>query len=257
MPAKVRPGISKSSSCDTLVLVRNLPDRLRAAWFDSYLDRLLTRDVYDVSRGLSSDRLSAVLRLVAANQGGELVPTRLADALSIPKSTINTYLAALATLYLTNDLPPWGANLTKREIGRHKVAVADCGLAARLARLRATALESLTAATALGAQLEAFVAGELTKQRGWSAEEHDLYHFRDRNGLEVDLVIEYGDGRVFLIEVKASSTYRSDHVRGIRQLADRLGDRFIGGAVLGLSTEPLQLAQGIWGLPLSTLWEHS
>lgn len=260
--AKVRSSWSRTDYVDALIRggypeVRNLPDRLRAAWFDSYLDRLLTRDVYDVSRGLSSDRLSAVLRLVAANQGGELVPTRLAGALSIPKSTINTYLAALATLYLTNDLPPWGANLTKREIGRHKVAVADCGLAARLARLRATALESLTAATALGAQLEAFVAGELTKQRGWSAEEHDLYHFRDRNGLEVDLVIEYGDGRVFLIEVKASSTYRSDHVRGIRQLADRLGDRFIGGAVLGLSTEPLQLAQGIWGLPLSTLWEHS
>ncbi|MFT4297330.1 MAG: ATP-binding protein [Micropruina sp.] len=260
-PATVRSSWSRSHYVSALTRggypdVRDLSDRLRAVWFDSYVDRLLTRDAYDVSRGLSSDRLSAVLRLVAANQGGELVPTRLADALSIPKSVISTYLAALSTLYLTNDLPPWGPNLTKREIGRHKVAVADSGLATRLARLRPAALESLTAATAFGAQLEAFVAAELTKQRGWSAAEYDLYHFRDRNGLEVDLVIEYDDGRVFLIEVKASSTYRSDHVRGIRQLADRLGDRFIGGAVLGLSTEPLQLAQGIWGLPISVLWEH-
>lgn len=236
--------------------VRDLSDRIRNVWFDSYIDRLLTRDAYDVSRGLSSDRLGAVLRLVAANQGGELVPTRLADALSIPKSVISTYLSALSTLYLTNDLPPWGANLTKREIGRHKVAVADSGLATRVARLHAATLESLTAAPAFGAQLEAFVASELAKQRGWSRAEYDLYHFRDRNGLEVDLVIEYDDGRVFLIEVKASSTYRSDHVRGMRQLADRLGERFIGGAVLGLSAEPLQLAQGIWGLPIATLWEH-
>lgn len=261
-PTKVRSSWSRTDYAHMLTRggypeVRDLSGRLRAVWFDSYLDRLLTRDVYDVSRGLSSDRLSAVLRLVAANQGGELVPTRLADALSIPKSTISTYLSALSTLYLTNDLPPWGANLTKREIGRHKVAVADSGLATWIARLHTTALEALTAATAFGAQLEAFVAGELAKQRGWSAEEYDLYHFRDRNGLEVDLVIEYGDGRVFLIEVKASSTYRSDHIRGIRQLAERLGDRFIGGAVLGLSTESRQLAQGIWGLPISALWENS
>ncbi len=260
-PATARSSWTRSDYVDALTRggypeVRELTDRLRGVWFDSYVDRLLTRDAYGVSRGLSSDRLNAVLRLVAANQGGELVPTRLADALSMPKSTINTYLATLSTLYLTNDLPPWGANLTKREVGRHKVSVADSGLATRLARLRPAALESLTAATAFGAQLEAFVASELIKQRGWSATGYDLYHFRDRNGLEVDVVIEYEDGRVFLIEVKASSTYRSDHVRGIRQLADRLGDRFIGGAVLGLSTEPLQLAQGIWGLPISVLWEH-
>lgn len=235
--------------------VRRHNDRLRGVWFDSYLDRLLSRDVGDVSRGLSSDRLSAVLRLVAANQSGELVQARLADRLSISKSSIASYLAALATMYLTTDLPPWSANLTKREIGRHKVAVADSGLAMRLARLRTATLASLTNATALGSQLEAFVAGELSKQRGWSAEEYDLYHFRDRDGLEVDLVIEFSDGAVFLIEVKAAATYRPEQTRGIRVLADRLGSRFLGGAVLGLSTDRYVLGDHIWGLPVSTLWE--
>lgn len=235
---------------------RAYTDRIRAVWFDSYIERILKRDIGDVSRGLSSDRLGAVLRLVAANQGGELVQARLADRLSIPRSSIAAYLAALATLYLTNDLPPWGANLTKREVGRHKVSVADSGLAMRLARLRPAALSPLTASTELGPQLEAFVAGELLKQRGWSAQEYDLSHFRDRAGLEVDLVIEFGDGAVALVAVKASSTYRSEHTHAIRTLAARLGDRFVGGVVLGLSSERYQLGDRIWGLPVSTLWDH-
>lgn len=236
--------------------IQRLPDRLHGTWFDSYLDRVITRDVADVSRGLSSDRLAAVLRMVAASQGGELVQARLSDELSIPRSSVSGYLNALSTMYLTHDLPPWRANLTKREVGRHKVAVADSGLATRLSKLRAAQLSQLTSAPLLGAQLEAFVVAQLMAQRGWSAEEFELFHFRDRDGLEVDVVIEFADGRVFLIEVKASSTFRAEHSRGIRALAQRLGDRFVGGAVLGLTEEPRQLTEQVWGLPISTLWEH-
>ena len=180
----------------------------------------------------------------------------MADQLSIAKSSIAGYLAALATLYLTNDLPPWRANLTRREVGRHKVSVADSGLSLRLAKLRPAMLAELTGASALGGPLEAFVAGELIKRRGWSEDEFALYHFRDRDGLAVDLVLEYEDGKVFLLEVKASSTYRGEQTRGIRTLADRLGDRFLGGAVLGLSQESRWVGDGIWGLPVSTLWQH-
>ncbi|WP_193105518.1 ATP-binding protein [Brachybacterium sp. FME24] len=254
-------GWSRQAHIDAIVRggfpeIQKLPERHHGVWFDNYLDRLLTRDVGDVSRGLSSDRLAAVLRLVAANQGGELIQARLADELSIARSSISAYLAALSTLYLTHDLPPWRANLTKREVGRHKVAVADAGLAARLSRLKPAQLAQLTSAPALGAQLEAFVVAQLFAQRGWSAEEYEIFHFRDRDGLEVDVVLEFPDGRVFLLEVKSSSTIRADHSRGIRALAERLGDRFLGGAVLGLSTESRQLADRIWGLPISALWRH-
>ena len=194
--------------------------------------------------------------MVAVNQGGELVQARLSDELSIPRSSVAGYLNALSTMYLTHDLPPWRANLTKRGVGRHKVAVADSGLATRLSKLRAAQLSQLTSAPLLGAQLEAFVVAQLMAQRGWSAEEFELFHFRDRDGLEVDVVIEFADGRVFLIEVKASSTFRAEQSRGIRALAQRLGDRFVGGAVLGLTEETRQLTEKVWGLPISALWEH-
>jgi len=234
---------------------QNLTSRLRKTWFDSYINRLLMRDVGDVSRGLSTDRLLSVVRLIAANQGGEVVQARLADSLAMPKSSVNSYLSALSTLYLTNDILPWRANLTKRQTGRHKISIADSGLALHLAKLTPDVLEPLTAAPTLGLQLEAFVASELTKQRGWSSEEYELFHFRDRNGLEVDLVIEFSDGHIFLIEVKATGTLRSEHSKQIKALGAKLGDRFIGGAVLTLVPNRISLGDNVWALPISALWE--
>lgn len=235
--------------------VQGLRQRMRHHWIDSYVERLLTRDLVDVSRGLSPDRLGAVLRLLAANQSGELVQSRFADQLGMPKSSIAAYLGALRTLYLTTDLPPWGPNLTKREVGRHKVSIADPALALRLTRQHPDGLMELTAAGTLGHHLEALAASELRKQQTWSAEEFDLFHFRDRDGIEVDLVIEFADGGVFLLEVKATQTYRAEHFSGIRALAKRLGPRFLGGAVLGLSAESHVIGERLWAFPLSVLWE--
>lgn len=98
---------------------------------------------------------------------------------------------------------------------------------------------------------------ELRKQRIWSEEEFELFHFRDRTGPEVDIVLEFGDGHVVGIEVKASSTYRSEHFSGLRFLRDRLGDRFLGGYVLGLSDRGISMGDRLWGLPVSVLWETS
>jgi len=238
--------------------VRTLSARMRRLWLDSYVERVLSRDIGDVSRGLSTDRLASVLSLIAANQSGELVQTRLASGLGMPKSSIAAYLAALRTMYLTIQLPPWRANLTAREVGRHKVSVADPAVAMRLNRLDPASLmgvAGLTQGSVLGGLLEGFVLSELMKQAGWSEQSYNLYHFRDSDGIEVDLVMEFDSGEVVLIEVKASSSYGSDQTAGIRALAKRLGDRFRAGLVLGTGDRGYVLGDRLMGLPISCLWE--
>lgn len=222
---------------------------------DSYVERILTRDIADVSSRLATNRATEVLRMIAADQGGELVKSRVARELGMPATAVETYLRALTTLYLVHEVRPWTANLTTREVGRRKVAVTDSALAVRLAGIRAQTLDSLLASEHLGSLLEAFAVTELLKQHTWSDESFTLYHYRDRNGLEVDIVVEYADGQVFLLEVKASQTYHSAHTKGIRALAARLGPRFLGGAVLGLSDHGYLLGDRIYGLPLSAIWE--
>ncbi|NCD20608.1 MAG: ATP-binding protein [Actinobacteria bacterium] len=234
--------------------VRDLGRRLRHAWLDSYFDRVLERDAPLLPSGGQSRRLRSVLTLLAANQAGELVKARIADGADIPRNTITAYLDVLRSVYLVDELPPWTRNLTKREVGRPKAFVGDSALALRLNRVTEQQLLPLTS-DAIGGLFEAFVASELLKQQSWSDEDYQLFHFRDRDGAEVDLVIELDDGRIIAIEVKASSTYRSEHFAGLRFLRDSLGDRFIAGVVVGMSDSGYQYADRLYGLPAAALWQ--
>lgn len=249
-----RAGYAARITCGGYPEARDVTTRMRNVWFDGYVARLLEKDLVDIESRVDPGRVASVLRLLAANQSGELVKARVARDAGISESSVTACLDLLSTLYLTSTLRPWTPNLTKREASRPKVIVNDPGLALRLARLRE---EQLTAvpSDALGPALEGFVVSELRKQRIWNEEEFELFHFRDRTGPEVDIVLEFGDGSVVGIEVKASSTYRSEHFSGLRFLRDRLGDRFLGGYVLSLSDRGISMGDRLCGLPVSALWE--
>ena len=252
-----REGYVNALSVGSYPELLNMDPRMRALWLDSYLNRLLVRDLGELSTGLLANRVSEVLRLVAAAQGSELVPARIASDVGMPAGSVDAYLRALKAMHLTYDLPSWTPNLTSREISRRKVVVADSALAMSLNRTQTAALMELTASAQLGAELEAFVVAELTRQKGWSDADHCLYHFRDRNGTEVDIVIEYPDGTAFLLEIKASQTPQRTHAKGILTLAEALGPKFLGGAVLCLTQQSHLLGDRIWALPISVLWEHA
>lgn len=235
--------------------VQNVSERMRSAWFDSYLERVVRRDASDVRGSVDPDRLLSILRLFAANQSGEVVLTRMAKDSGIPERTVPGYVDLLDALYLTRQLHPWTPNLTSREIGRRKGLVRDSGMAARLVRISGASLLSPQGSAHLGGLLEGFVVSELFKQSTWSVTEFNLYHWRDRNGAEVDIVIEFDDGRVLGIEVKASSTPKGEHFKGLSTLQAKLGRRFIGGVVLSLHSRGYQYGDGLVGLPVSSLWE--
>ncbi|MCF4119603.1 ATP-binding protein [Antribacter sp. KLBMP9083] len=229
-------------------------DRARGSWIDSYLARIVQRDARDV-REVDPVRLLSVLRLVAANQSGELVKNRVAQQAHIPATSITTYLDLLETLYLVETLPPWTPNLTHREVGRHKVSVTDSALAMRLGPISKTQLVRPTGGEHLGPLLEGLVISELRKQALWSDTEYDLFHFRDRDGLEVDAIVQMHDGRVLGIEITSNGAYKSDYFAGLSKLAARAGNRFAGGIVLGTSATGYQYSSNLWGLPISALWE--
>ena len=145
----------------------------------------------------------------------------------------------LQTLYLVHELPSWGNNLTSRVVGRPKVSLLDTGLAARLNHLTPAALRPGMVPEAAGGLFEAFVAGELRRQLVWSETDAKLFHFRDRNRLEVDLIVEAADRRVAGLEMKAAGTVDEKAFRGLTFLRDRLGDRFSLGVVLYSGKQPL------------------
>lgn len=230
--------------------------RLRTAWFDGYVNRIVQRDARDVRRLVDANRLATVLRLLAANQAGEVVRARLARGADVPETTMTSYLDLVETLYLAERIRPWTGNLTIRQTGKAKGVITDSGLAMHLAGVSAARAAALVGGgDLLGPLLEGLVVSELLKQRTWSEARFSVFHYRETSGVEVDVLLECEDGRVFGLEVKSSQTYRPEHFRGLQRLSERLGERFVGGVVLGTADRGMRFGEKLIGLPIASLWE--
>jgi len=66
--------------------------------------------------------------------------------------------------------------------------------------------------------------------------------------------MEWADGRVVAVEVKAGATVRTEDLAGLRHLARRLGDRFVAGYVLYTGQQTLPFGDRLRALPIDALW---
>ena len=107
----------------------------------------------------------------------------------------------------------------------------------------------------LGPLLETFVFGELAKQAGWSDRRIGFFHFRTKEGKEVDLVMEDHRGQVVGVEVKASATVTPSDFCGLRRLAEACGDRFVLGVVCYDGDTVVPFGPNIWAVPVASLWQ--
>jgi uncharacterized protein len=227
--------------------------RRRDAWFEAYVTTLTEKLVQQLSGIERVAEIPRLIRLCAARAGDELNVTNIANELGLPPRTVDGYLALLANVFVIQLIPAWSTNLSKKVIRRPKMVIVDSGLAGNLVGMTVDRIDDPTAP--LGPLLESFVAMELRKQLSWSRTRASLWHFRDRDGAEVDFLLERTDGRIVGVEVKAASTITSRDTKGLRFLQERLGDRFHAGIVVSMMPEPTPLGNGITAVPVSWLWE--
>lgn len=227
--------------------------RRRERFLDSYVADLIARDVSQLAEIERTAEMRALIRLLAARSGQLLVAASLGNGIGLSASTVHRYLSLLEEVFLIKRIPAWSRNLSSRAVGTPKVAFVDSGIAANL--LGADSRSLLRPDGAFGPLLEGFVLMELARQLTWSDERVELFHYRTKDKVEVDAVLENRQGRVVGVEVKASSTVRSDDFRGLRHLADRLGDDFAVGVVLYTGTHTLPFGERMRAMPVSALWE--
>lgn len=194
--------------------VRRTPRR-RTAFFDSYLTTLIERDVLELASIERRGDLLKLLSLLAGRAANLLVPATLAGQSGIPRSTLVRYLELLSSVFLIKSIPAWSSSETHRAIGTPKLAFVDTGVACHLIGQDMRRLGEPGGAA--GPMLENFVLMELARQLTWSDERARLYHYRTKDRLEVDAVLETPDGRVVGIEVKAGATIRAEDVTGLRK----------------------------------------
>ena len=228
----------------------------RSRWFDDFVRASVERDAVELSKIRERQALADLLGYVAGQTGQLLNVTAAAEKIGVSRPTAEAHVRLLEDLFLIVRLPAWGKTLRSRMNAKPKVHVVDSGLATRLLRLTPDRLTGIdpTSLTDFGHLLETFVVGELRKQASWLDEPVTLGHWRTSDGAEVDLVIEYDDGRVVAFEIKASERAPGKDFRGLAQLRDLLGARFIGGIVLTTGSRSYTYEDRLHVMPVDRLW---
>ena len=228
-----------------------------AAWFEDYTTTVIGRDLGLLASIRDESAMDRLLAWAAACTASTLNVADAARRLGITRPTLNRYLEWLRSVFLVEALPAWSRNPLRRAVQRPKIHLTDSGLAAALLITSAEALAEPTS-TAVGPLLETFVINEIARQASTNTRRPTLRHYRDRDGREVDLILEWRDGSAVAIEVKASQSPSPSAAGQLAWLRDRLDaaspGAFRAGVLLHTGQAHLKLADRLYVAPIDTLW---
>ena len=229
------------------------PGRRRANWYNNHVDALVQHDVRDLA---SIRRLEILPRLLAGAAGQTARMFNASDLgapFEVSRPTIRDYTTLLERVFLLERLPAWHSNRLSRLVKRPKLHLCDTGIASALLGMDGPALAHDR--TLLGQLCETFVYQELRRQASWNDVHMSFHHFRNKDDVEVDIVIEGGAGRVAGVETKASGTVHPADFRGLRKLQAALGDRFVGGVVVYDGEATVPFGDRMHAVPVRQLFE--
>ena len=224
--------------------------RRRANWYRSFIDAQLQRDVRDMARVSALDVLPRLLAAAASQTGRLYNLSDLASPFQLSRPTIGDYIGLLERLFLIDRVPPWHGNRLDRLVKSPKLHIGDTGLGCALMGANPGLLARDR--TLLGQVLETFVFQELRRQAVCQDPPPAFYHYRDRDQVEVDVVIEQGPA-VAGVEVKASATVTPSDFRGLRKLKRAAAGRFASGVVLYDGEVTAGFGDGMFAVPVRAL----
>ncbi len=172
-----------------------------------YYDAVTKEDIVKVD-GVkrASERVRRLMRAYARHQGTQSSVATLRndlcanDSSTLDENTITSYLDALRKIFVVEDLPAWNPNLRSRTAIRTadtryfvdpSIAAAALGLGPE---------DLMNDLDTMGFFFEAMCIRDLrvfTDSLGGN-----VYHYRDKNGLECDAVLHLRNGHYGLIEIK-------------------------------------------------------
>lgn len=199
-------------------------------FYNGYLQTYVERDVRALIQLRDLSAFQRFLILLAGRVGQVVNMASLANDVGVSAPTLRQWLSVLVASYLVFELPPWFENIGKRVIKSPKLYFADVGLAAFLLGIHTP--EQASRDPLRGNLYENLIIADVMKRFCNAGQRPELYFYRDTHGNEVDLLIRRGR-QLTPVEIKSSSTFSVDFLKGIRRFAEAVGeDRLTEGFVL-------------------------
>ncbi len=231
---------------------------------EDYYEAIIKSDI-NRADGITknSERVKRLMRSFARNQGSQASNTLFRDDMAdnevetFSEDTVATYINALKKIFVVEDMPAWNPNLRSKTAIRTSdtryytdpsIAVAALGIGPK---------DLLNDLNTMGLLFETMCVRDLrvyTESLGGN-----VYHYRDKSGLECDAVIHLRNGSYGLVEIKlGGDNLIEEGAINLKKLADKIDTTKMKPAsfltiVVGLGDYAYRRKDGIYIVPIGCL----
>ncbi|GHU64978.1 ATPase AAA [Clostridia bacterium] len=226
-----------------------------------YLEAVANEDISKAD-GIEKnpDRVKALLRSLSRNISNEaktatIMNDLIANDEALSQVTIDQYINALKKIFVIEDLPAWSAKLRSKTAVRTTAKRHFTDPSIATAALRATPKRLLSDFETFGFLFESLCIRDLRIYA--ESIDGNVYHYRDKSGLEIDAIVQLADGRWGAVEIKMGAGQIEDAFKNLLKLKQIVDTKKMNEPsflmVLTGTEYALQMKNGIWIVPIGCL----
>lgn len=220
------------------------------AYYKNYLASYIDRDVKYIASEIDGLKYYDFIKSVAARTAQQINVAEISRDVGINEVTAKRWLGILETLGIIFFLHPYSNNVLKRALKKPKLYFYDTGLAVQIIGWSTPEITMNSAMN--GAYFENFVISEICKSYYNAGKEPALYYYRDKEGQEIDLILEK-DGILHPIEIKKAAIATKDMVENFSALQAVYPYTIGKGAVICNAQKLSAINQDVLIIPVSKI----
>ena len=202
-------------------------------FYGAYVNTYIQRDIKELTQVADEMLFLKFLTACAARTSQMLNLADIARDVGVSAPTAKQWLSILVSSGIVILVEPYFNNRMKRIIKSPNLYFMDTGLCAYL--LKWNNPESLEAGNMSGAFFETYVVGEIIKSYQNKGLLAPICYYRDKDKMEIDLIIEQNN-TLYPIEIKKSSSPKKDSIKNFKVL-EKSGVKIGAGAVICLARD--------------------
>lgn len=202
-------------------------------FYPNYIKTYIERDIRKLTQVADETQFVQFITVVASRTSQLVNYGDMARDCGISEVTAKKWLSLLVTSGLVYLLRPYSMNVEKRVVKTPKLYFMDTGLAAYLTRWANP--EVMQNGAMAGAFFETYVISEIIKSFANNGEEPPIYFYRDKDKVEIDLLIKENN-TLYPVEIKKTASPNSEDAKNL-YITSRIKNVQIGQNIIICNTD--------------------
>ncbi|WP_326503764.1 DUF4143 domain-containing protein [Rothia nasimurium] len=238
------------------VAIKNTDSRVFNRQLEQDTKSVLTQQVLP-GQSFDQVRASEILSYVLRHPASQLSVSKISQELEMHRSTVDNYLDALERRFLLYEVPNFHRPTRKSARSSAKFFPADIALSSHALMVKGD--KNLADSETRGRLVEAHIVQQVRAHAGWAALEVELFHWRQQvkgRTAEVDIILQDSKGRLIALEVKSSSAFKTDYLKGIKDFREMYPDDFHRGFIVLDIPRTIRISEDTWAIPINSLYSQ-